>query len=230
MTLVLTCEHGGNEIPDNYQFVFHNASKLLQTHRAYDLGALDVFEFLKDLSQFSIYSKTSRLLIELNRSLHHVHLFSEITKSLPEEHKKSIIKTYYLPYRNQVESKISKHLSNNELVLHLSIHSFTPNLNDVERHCDIGLLYDSSKTSEKEFSKVLKSQLKIENPDLNVRFNYPYLGKADGFTTYLRKQYPKHYIGIEIEINQKFSKLNVMNSNLKQTLKLALQSCLQLSK
>jgi hypothetical protein len=32
-----------------------------------------------------------------------------------------------------------------------------------------------------------------------------YLGKADGFTTYLRKQFPESYIGIEIEINQKFA-------------------------
>ena len=80
MTLILTCEHGGNDIPENYKFVFHNASKQLRTHRGYDLGALDVFEYLKDLSGFSVYSKTSRLLIELNRSLHHNNLFSEFTK------------------------------------------------------------------------------------------------------------------------------------------------------
>jgi len=226
MTLLLTCEHGGNEIPDNYQFVFYNASKLLQTHRAYDLGALDVFEYLKDLAQFSIYSKTSRLLIELNRSLHHNHLFSEITKSLTSEQKKSIIATYYSPYRNRVESEISKHLSNNKLVLHISIHSFTPNLNLVEHDCDIGLLYDSRNPSEKEFSKALKSQLKIINPNLNVRYNYPYLGKADGFTTYLRQKFPRNYLGIEIEINQKFSISNDIDISLKQTLKLALQYCL----
>lgn len=33
--------------------------------------------------------------------------------------------------------------------------------------------------------------------------NYPYLGKSDGFTTSLRKQFPFQYIGIELEINQK---------------------------
>ncbi|WP_435413156.1 N-formylglutamate amidohydrolase [Psychroserpens mesophilus] len=226
MILVLTCEHGGNDIPDSYKFVFNNASKQLQTHRGFDLGALDMFEYLKDLAQFSMYSKTSRLLIELNRSLHHNNLFSEFTKPLKSEHKKNIIETYYLPYRNRVESEISKYIVNDEHILHLSIHSFTPKLNSIERHCDIGLLYDSSKDLEKEFSKQFKSQLNIENPDLNVRFNYPYLGKADGFTTYLRKQFPKKYIGIEIEINQKFSKSNLMEYHLKETLRLAIQSCL----
>ncbi|WP_040248639.1 N-formylglutamate amidohydrolase [Psychroserpens mesophilus] len=230
MILILTCEHGGNEIPDSYKFVFNNASKQLQTHRGFDLGALDTFEYLKDLARFSMYSKTSRLLIELNRSLHHNNLFSEFTKSLKPEHKNNIIETYYLPYRNCVESEISKLISNDELVLHLSIHSFTPKLNSVERKCDVGLLYDSERHLEKEFSKALKLQLNIVNPDLNVRYNYPYLGKADGFTCYLRKQFPEHYIGIEIEINQKFSKSNVMDSNLKQTLRLAIQSCLQFRK
>lgn len=226
MILVLTCEHGGNEIPDSYKFVFNNASKQLQTHRGFDLGALDMFEYLKDLAQFSMYSKTSRLLIELNRSLHHNNLFSEFTKPLKSEHKKNIIETYYLPYRNRVESEISKYIVNDEHVLHLSIHSFTSKLNSIERHCDIGLLYEPSKDLEKEFSKQFKSQLNIENPDLNVRFNYPYLGKADGFTTYLRKQFPKKYMGIEIEINQKFSKSNFMEYHLKETLRLAIQSCL----
>jgi hypothetical protein len=33
--------------------------------------------------------------------------------------------------------------------------------------------------------------------------NYPYLGKADGFTTSLRHQFQERYIGIELELNQK---------------------------
>lgn len=46
----------------------------------------------------------------------------------------------------------------------------------------------------------------MKNTDaaLNVRRNYPYPGNADGFTTYLRKQFSlSKYVGIEIEINQK---------------------------
>jgi predicted N-formylglutamate amidohydrolase len=108
-------------------------------------------------------------------------------------------------------------------VLHVSVHSFTPNLNGEERQCDIGLLYDSRKLEEKEFCKQLKNELSQIDNMLNVRFNYPYLGKADGFTTYLRKQFPKHYLGIELEINQKYAKDNVMNSKIKAVLFSALQ-------
>ena len=37
-----------------------------------------------------------------------------------------------------------------------------------------------------------------------VRRNYPYFGKANGFPTYLRRQFPPDaYVAIELEINQK---------------------------
>jgi hypothetical protein len=51
-----------------------------------------------------------------------------------------------------------------------------------------------------------------------VRFNYPYLGKADGFTTFMRKQFPKNYIGIEIEVNQKFAANNTLKRELKEAI------------
>lgn len=59
---------------------------------------------------------------------------------------------------------------------------------------------------------------------MNVRFNYPYLGKADGFTTHLRKKFKDNYIGIELEVNQKFAKNNQMDAYLKQMLVFALKT------
>ncbi|MEM5565252.1 N-formylglutamate amidohydrolase [Psychroserpens sp. AS72] len=224
MILIITCEHGGNKIPSQYLNLFKAHKSVLETHRGYDLGALDVFEYLKPLSVYSKSSTTSRLLIELNRSLHHKQLFSEYSITLNFEEKEHIISTIYVPYRNEVESNISSLISKNDTVLHLSIHSFTPTLNGVERDCDIGLLYDSRILLEKQFSAEFKSQIKTKNPDLNVRFNYPYLGKADGFTTYLRQKFKQNYIGVEIEINQKYSKSNQMNQLIKDTLLMALKN------
>ncbi|WP_026753437.1 N-formylglutamate amidohydrolase [Sediminibacter sp. Hel_I_10] len=215
MRLVLTCEHGGNDIPETYKERFPN-DEVLKTHRGYDLGALDVFQYLKPLSDVSFYSTTSRLFVELNRSLHHPMLFSEFTKHLSKIEKDNIIKDYYLPYRFRVEDKIRDYINHRGEVLHLSIHSFTPQLNGKTRNCDIGLLYDSQQKEEQEFCKHLKTQLLKHHPNLNVRFNYPYLGKADGFTTFLRKQFSKNYIGIEIELNQKFVAKNIIEIEIKE--------------
>ncbi|WP_458627494.1 N-formylglutamate amidohydrolase [Winogradskyella sp. PC D3.3] len=109
MKLVLTCEHGGNDIPDNYNKQFNNKA-VLKTHRAYDLGALDVFQYLKPLSNASFYSTTSRLLVELNRSLFSKSLFSEFSKNLSKNQKSEILQKYYIPHRTDVEYKIAKKL------------------------------------------------------------------------------------------------------------------------
>jgi predicted N-formylglutamate amidohydrolase len=218
MKLIITCEHGGNEIPKSYQSYFKEHQSLLNTHGGYDLGVFDVFQHLESLSDYSKFSKKSRLLIELNRSLHHPNLFSEVSDSFSKAKKKELINTLYVPYRNEVESIIKQYIEAGEHVIHLSLHSFTPIYNNVERSCDIGLLYDSKKSCEKVFCKGLKEKIADINANINVRYNYPYLGKADGFTTYLRKQFPENYMGVEIEINQKFSKNNVMDKSIKQTL------------
>ncbi|RAJ13468.1 N-formylglutamate amidohydrolase [Olleya aquimaris] len=221
MKLVLTCEHGGNDIPRLYKHLFTN-QEVLNSHRGFDIGALAIFNHLKPIADFSKYSTTSRLLIELNRSLHHNQLFSEFTTNLPQLDKAKIITDYYSVYRDEVEAKINTFILKKETVLHLSIHSFTPILNGIKRQCDIGILYDSRKLEEKEFAILLKKEIKAINPELNIRFNYPYLGKSDGFTTYLRQQFSKNYIGIEIEVNQRFSENNAVNNSLKKVIKQAL--------
>lgn len=212
MKVVLTCEHGGNEIPENQHYLFSSNQQVLHTHKGLDLGALDLFNHLKPLADFSLFSTTSRLLIELNRSLHHKNLFSAFSKTLSTSEKAALIDSYYLVYRNKVENNIRNYIKEDNEVLHISVHSFTPVLKSIERNCDIGLLYDSSHKNEKEFSHQFKKELLQQNGNLNVRYNYPYLGKMDGFTTYLRKQFPLNYKGIEIEVNQKYATKNKMNS------------------
>ncbi len=90
-----------------------------------------------------------------------------------------------------------------ERALHISVHSFTPVLRGVRRSADIGLLYDSRRILEKELVKSWLWTLSLESPH-RVRRNYPYLGRSDGFTTALRRQFPAaRYLGIELEINQR---------------------------
>ncbi|MFB9055558.1 N-formylglutamate amidohydrolase [Mariniflexile ostreae] len=218
MKLILTCEHGGNHIPKEYESYFKNKKNVLNSHLGYDLGALDIFKTLAPLANYAHYSETSRLLIELNRSLHHPNLFSTITKPLAKDLKAEIISTFYHPYRIAVASKIRDYIKYNEWVVHLSIHSFTPVFKNTERNCDMGLLYDPKRKLEKQFCKQLKSSLNAKDVNLNIRYNYPYLGKSDGFTTYLRKTFPKHYMGIELEVNQKFSDTNIISSHIKEVL------------
>ena len=223
---LITCEHGGNEIPPAHAGLFTDAKELLQSHRGYDIGAQELLKNLTDLADKTFYATTSRLLVELNRSLHHRNLFSEITRNLPQPEQEKILKEHYHPYRERVEELIQDLVMVGHQVLHISVHSFTPVLDGEERQADIGLLYDPKREGERHFCRDWKEAFRELQPDLVVRFNYPYLGVADGFTTYLRRKFTaRQYIGIELEVNQKFpmeggEKWKQLQRTIKQSLKL----------
>lgn len=203
---ILTCEHGGNEIPEEYEYVFNKNSEVLQTHRAYDIGALELFTRLKSVkSHAAFYSTTSRLLVELNRSSKHKFLFSDYTRPLQKIVRKHILNKYYTPYRTSAYTKIYNWIEKGFLVIHISVHTFTPVLDGEVRNVDIGLLFDPRRKQEKKFCSGWKKEMQVISKDFKVKYNRPYLGKSDGFTTFLRKEINgSNYIGIELEVNNKF--------------------------
>lgn len=206
LRLLLTCEHGGNQIPEQYSDLFKNQEALLTTHQGYDLGALELFRELELLADKAFYSETSRLLVELNRSQRHAKLFSDVTRGLDDKEKATILKEHYFPYREQVEHLIHDFVMAERHVLHVSVHSFTPELDGEVREADIGLLYDPKRKLEQAFCRHWKQELQNADNTLLVRFNYPYLGISDGFPTYLRRKFTdEQYGGIELEVNQKFA-------------------------
>ncbi|WP_299757194.1 N-formylglutamate amidohydrolase [uncultured Pontibacter sp.] len=205
LKVIITCEHGGNQIPEAYAELFAAEQALLESHKGYDIGALELFDALKDLADKSFYATNSRLLVELNRSPHHKTLFSELTQNLPKNRKSDILKNYYYPYRERVEELVHDLTMVGHQVLHVAIHTFTPVMDGLERQADIGLLYDPRREGERVFCRSWKKALLHQQKDLKVRFNYPYLGIADGFPTYLRRRFTnEQYMGIELEVNQKF--------------------------
>lgn len=215
---ILSCEHGGNKIPEGYKECFIDAKSVLNTHKGIDFGTLDLFKELHSYFDYSHSNDLCRLLIEFNRSLHHPKLFSEYSAQISKKEKENVIETFYNPYRKGFVDFIDKSIKNQ--IIHLSLHSFTPVLHSEIRNADIGLLYDPSKKQEKEVAKVFKKIL--SDLGYKVRFNYPYLGTADGFTSYLRKLYPQKYSGIELEINQKFADNDVFQKAIKKDIKYAI--------
>ncbi|MEO7989947.1 MAG: N-formylglutamate amidohydrolase [Chryseolinea sp.] len=202
-SIIITCEHAGNDVPKEYQSLFDGADQILQSHCGWDPGAIEIARLLASKRNSPLFHcDVTRLLIEANRSIDNTELFSAYSKSLPDDIKEKIRQQYYFPYRNSVESFIQSLL---KPVLHLSIHTFTPQLNNVERRTDIGLLFDPLRKLESECSAHLREKLLPTLPSFQIDFNKPYAGIDDGFTTYLRAKFvDEDYAGIEIEINQKY--------------------------
>ena len=201
---LVTCEHGGNRIPARYRDCFAGQQALLQSHCGYDPGALTMArELARQLVAPLFYSTISRLLVDVNRSLRHQWLHAEAVLRLPVDIRRQILEKYYVPFRTQAEAVIGRAVANGKRVIHISSHSFTPTLDGIERQADLGLLYDPARSGETVLCREWLACFKNLEPDLRVRRNYPYTGKSDGFTAFLRCRFPDaNYIGIELEINQ----------------------------
>jgi predicted N-formylglutamate amidohydrolase len=201
---LFTCEHGGNRIPEPYRHLFRGWRARLDSHFGYDPGALTMARtFAKACSAPLVTSTVSRLLVDLNRSCGHPQLFSEATRGVPGALREEIVAQYYAPYRAQVERLVRQAVARGRRVVHVSSHSFTPSLHGKIRRADVGLLYHPARPGETELCARWKAALAASSPQLRVRRNYPYAGKGDGLTSYLRLRFPPGaYVGVELEINQ----------------------------
>jgi predicted N-formylglutamate amidohydrolase len=199
-TLLFTCEHGGNRVPRVCAAAFKNAKGVLKTHRAWDPGALDLARLCaRRLDAPLFFSTTTRLVVDLNRSVTHPRVFSKYTRDLPPAIRKSLLDSFYHPLRTEVTNFVAAH----QPVLHISFHSFTPVLKGVRRATHIGMLFDPNQKREARLCARWRAALRKLDPGLKIHFNRPYRGTSDGHTTSLRGRFqPGRYMGIELEINQ----------------------------
>ncbi len=206
ISVVLTCEHAGHQIPASVKKYFVGAEEVLQSHRGWDPGALPLArQFASQLGVPLAFSTVSRLVVELNRSAGHPRLFSEFTRELPADQRTRLFEQYWTPHRTAVEQDIAKKIASGSSVVHLSVHTFTQYFGTEVRTTDIGLLYDPRRTGERHLCSAWRDELQAACPAWKIRRNHPYKGSSDGFTTSLRKRFDaEQYLGIELEVCQKF--------------------------
>ena len=201
---VVTCEHGGAEIPEAYAALFRGARAALRSHRGFDLGALPVARLLsRALEAPLLASTTSRLLVDLNRSEGHPQLLSEWSKQASPAARKAILEEHYCPHRDAVARAVQKQIDSGTRVLHLAVHSFDPSLAKDRERIALGLLYDPSRSWERTLCSTLQRALQDRVARGQVRRNAPYRGANDGLTRALRRRWPDpDYAGVEIELNR----------------------------
>jgi predicted N-formylglutamate amidohydrolase len=197
---------------------------LLTTHRGYDPGALSLAKTLaRALDAPLISSTTSRLLVELNRAPGRQFRQSPIMRNASRALRDEVTRKRYLPYRQAIETFVEREVTAGRKVLHVSSHSFTPALGGEIRCGDVGLLYDPARPGERAFCARWQRTLSKTLPGLVVRRNFPYLGRSDGVTSWLRKRFDGDaYIGIELEVNQHHARHNALPIEMRAAIAAAL--------
>lgn len=201
--MVLTAEHASNYVPKHYKPLFGRKTNLFNTQQAFDQGA----DYLcKQLEMYlgcpMFLGNISRLIIDLNRTIDSRSLFSTFSKKLKPIEKQLIINHYYRPYVNSILLNMQHYQSISYRIVHISIHTCSSHVMSRKGPCDLGIIYDSKRKSEKIFAEMLSRSLQSFDPSIKIKSNYPFKGHSKGLTNYFRLIFQEQrYIGVELQIN-----------------------------
>ena len=117
--LILTCEHASNKLPAAFKKAV--PAEVLKTHRAYDIGAVQVFRKLVKFAkpEFFCEGKFSRLFVDLNRTITNKSAFSDYLRN--NENAKESATKYWNEYRAAIEKFV------------VSLHRYPPWISAVQR-------------------------------------------------------------------------------------------------
>lgn len=206
--LVLTCEHASNALPPGFDPGV--GPDALASHLGWDPGAVDVARVVSARSGVPLLAgEWTRLFVDLNRS-------PEAPGAVPAEscgvpipanarlsasERDERLRRVQAPYRAAVLAAVERAVERAGACLHVSVHSFTPELHGRPRPFDAGVLFDPARPLEVAVADVLLTGLRAAGR--SARANEPYAGTEDGVTTWLRTRFAAdRYAGIEVELNQ----------------------------
>ena len=202
MSWLISCEHASCEAPPGYGTLGLDA-RVLRSHVGWDPGAAELAQALAcRLQAPCVLGQWTRLLVDLNRSADNAAAVPEVAfgvevpanRSLPGPARDKRLQRFHAPYWNAIRTRLQ-----HQRATHVSIHSFTPELDPTRRTFPIGLLFDPA--SAQEASLVDRLACVLVSRGYEVRCNEPYPGTMDLITTSMRNSLPG-YVGIELEVNQ----------------------------
>lgn len=208
--VLVSCEHASNRLPSPLRL----DPALLELHIAWDPGARQIARRLATRFAAPLWEgEVSRLVVDLNRTLGNRVLMRKVSdghdipfnRALTAEQRQQRIDRFYAPYRRGVEKQVREIIRRRGRCVHLCVHTFTPVLAGKRRGNDIGLLHDPNWGLERRVCADVRAWLQ-RHTDRVVWFNRPYSGTADGILPAMRAMLqPEHYVGLEIEVNQRFA-------------------------
>ena len=203
--LVLSCEHASWTLPPGVDLGVPQS--VLSSQAGWDHGAFDIASRWSEVVGLPVHAGAfSRMFVDLNRPPDHPDVIPKISYGAPVPGNAELLpaeralrlETFHAPYWNAIRRDVAARLLDTGACLHLSSHSFAPELDPAQRTYDCGVLYDPAHAFEAELAERLMFALRAAGID--VRANQPYGGTGPAVCTALRiENAGKRYAGIELE-------------------------------
>ena len=179
---MILCDHASNRVPEAFQS-FGFAEEALQTHIAWDPGALPVARLLSaKLDAPLFWPDASRLIIDCNRAPDASSLIVTESEGRPvpanrvlsEDERSRRLDHIHAPYHDAIDTCLARRMADGRPTALIAIHSFTPIYFGKARPWQVGILFDD----DRRLADLLIGGFKAD-PALTVGINQPY-SPADG--------------------------------------------------
>lgn len=146
---LVVCDHASNAVPERYGSLGLSAIEL-ERHIAWDIGARGVALALAEkLACPVILGGTSRLLIDLNRSIHDAtsilaesdHTIVPRNLAVNDDERAARIREFHVPYHTCIGTHLDTLLALDIRPTLISVHSFSPVLGGVARPWPVAVLW-----------------------------------------------------------------------------------------
>ncbi len=192
-------------MPDDYGLL-GLPEREFDRHIAYDIGVEAVTrELARMLGVPAVMACFSRLLIDPNRGEDDPTLIRQLYDGavvrgnypMSDEERERRLERFYRPYHDAVGALVASVASRSGMAPFIvSVHSFTPRMQGVERPWHVGILWDSDPRAVRPMIEML-----ARDPDIVVGDNEPYDGALRGDTMF-RHAIVNGYAHVLIEIRQ----------------------------
>jgi predicted N-formylglutamate amidohydrolase len=203
--IVLSCEHASWTLPPGEDLGV--TDEVLRSQASWDHGAYEIAARVGEALGLPVHSSAfSRMWIDLNRPADHPQVIPAVSYGAPVPGNAGLtlgervarIDQFHRPFWEAVRRDARGKILDRGQCLHLSSHSFAPELDPDKRVFDCGVLYDPATRFEASLAERL--QFGLRRAGLDVRANQPYRGTEAALVTSLRGEMPAEaYAGIEIE-------------------------------
>ena len=203
--LVLSCEHASWALPPGLDLGV--PPDLVRSQAGWDHGALEIANLVSDAVGIGVHTGLfSRMFVDLNRPPTHADCIPKTSFGVPVPANATLspeaaaerIATFHAPYWEAVRRDVSARLHDRHAVLHLSIHTFDPELDPAARAFDVGVLYEPNHAFEAAVAERILFMLR--SAGLAVRANQPYTGVGPAICTSFREERAgQRYAGIQLE-------------------------------
>jgi predicted N-formylglutamate amidohydrolase len=202
---LIVCDHAGRTIPERLGDL-GLPQEVRDRHIGWDIGAVEVAEALgARLDACTVSQAYSRLVIDCNRPPQHLQSVVETSDGvtvpgnagLSRPEVEARLREIHAPYHRHIAELLQRRLAAGKDTLLVSVHSFTPVMNDTPRPWTFGVLHDGASPLSSAMLDLLGRQ-----PGAVVGDNQPYsLEPSVDFTV------PHHAIAngldyLELEIRQ----------------------------